>query len=181
MSKLLSATQAIWNGPFYVGKLKQPVKLGDVALKVLETVWRGGVLVSVATLVAIGVFATIDIKKNWDNEKFVNRDPALSLDGRLRMAVTYPDSSCDQNKPIGVKITNLSNDIINWYRWSFAANYEGRSTNLLWGKSGAYSDADYIINPRGSVSFCHAIPPELDGLMGDKGIVFSPNDVSTSR
>lgn len=190
MSKLLSATQAIWNGPFYVGKLEQPVKLGDVVLKVLETVWRGGVLVSVAALVAIGVYTAIDIKKDWDSEKFINHDPALSLDGRLRMAVTYPDSGCDSNKPVGVKITNLSNDRIDWYKWSFAANYEGHSTNLLWGKDGSYFDNDLVISPRGSVEFCHAIPPALDGLgltggngrvTGGNHIVFSPNDVGTRR
>lgn len=181
MSKLLGAAHAIWNGPFYIGNIEKPVKLGDVALKLLETVWRGGVLVCVAVLVTLGVNIALDLKKQWDTEKMLNRDPAVSEDGRLRLAVTYPDSDCDKDKPIRVKILNLSNDKIFQYNWSFAARYEGRSTNLLWGKIGAYSDSDYVINPRGSVEFCQPIPHALDGLMGGERIVFSPNDVSTRK
>ena len=37
----MSILGAIWNGPFDVGKLTQPVSVGDVLLKILEVLWRG--------------------------------------------------------------------------------------------------------------------------------------------
>lgn len=43
-----------WNGPFHIGPLHQPVSVGDVLLKVLETLWR-----AVMTLVYIAAVVTI--------------------------------------------------------------------------------------------------------------------------
>jgi hypothetical protein len=56
--RLGRAVRAVWNGPFHIGKLSRPVSVGDVLLKMLETMWRGaigliGVVVSVVAAYAL--------------------------------------------------------------------------------------------------------------------------------
>lgn len=185
MSKVLGAIRAVWNGPFHVGKLQQPVKIGDVAAKVLETVWRAGVILSCVISIALLVSGVSHMIREAQREQMVresrNYDAAVSYDRRLRISVTHPAAECPAGRPINVTVSNLSNDHISWYRYSFGARYEGRSTNLLLGEEGAYATSDYILSPRSSLSYCHAIPPALAGLMNGERVVFFPNGVSSNR
>jgi|GEM_PF-3134766 len=45
----------IWNGPFYVGPLVQPVALGSAILKILEVGWRGSIVLIAVATVAVGL------------------------------------------------------------------------------------------------------------------------------
>ena len=54
---LLDWLKIVWNGPFHIGPLSQPVSVGDVLLKVLETIWRAFIsLVYLALLTTAVVF-----------------------------------------------------------------------------------------------------------------------------
>ena len=39
-ASLKPAWTRVWNGPFYVGPLVQPISVGSAILKVLEVAWR---------------------------------------------------------------------------------------------------------------------------------------------
>jgi len=48
--RYMSIIRSIWNGPFHVGKLAQPISVGDVLLKILEVLWR-----LVISIIALGL------------------------------------------------------------------------------------------------------------------------------
>lgn len=46
--------RSVWNGPFYIGPLVQPISLGSALIKVFEVAWRAA-LISVGVILAIAI------------------------------------------------------------------------------------------------------------------------------
>jgi hypothetical protein len=46
----------VWNGPFYVGQLTQPISLGSAFLKLLEVLWRFVVLAVTSAFIAWAIY-----------------------------------------------------------------------------------------------------------------------------
>ncbi|MNE31317.1 hypothetical protein D3C87_1296240 [compost metagenome] len=73
--------QQIWNGPFFIGKLSQPVSVGDAIMKVLETLWRTAVLtvLAIAALIAwVYVDGSIKNRRNAEALKSVVADAGVN-------------------------------------------------------------------------------------------------------
>jgi hypothetical protein len=76
-------------------------------LKIIETIWRGGVLACGAFfLIAAGAWTFVFLEAGLRGTNDYD-DPSLSYDRRLRLAVSYPNNACNPTEPIGVTITNL--------------------------------------------------------------------------
>jgi hypothetical protein len=67
---------AVWNGPFYIGKLERPLSLGDVAMKLLETVWRASVL---AVCAVAGIVACIAVVETLPEPKPLHEKVEASI------------------------------------------------------------------------------------------------------
>lgn len=89
--------QKIWNGPFYIGKLSQPVSVGDAILKVLETLWRTAVIAVIAIAVLIAwVYLDSSIKNRRNDEalKDVIADAGVNVEcGPGQFAVVIRNDS----------------------------------------------------------------------------------------
>lgn len=123
-----SLGRRIWNGPFAAPPLQQPVSVGWVLLKVLETLWR--LLVILAVLG--GLLAA------W-----VYIDPIVNPPLRNQLAVLVRDNdpgcAASPTKPIGVEVRNRSKVIVGEWLLEMNAYEEGRSSDL--------ADRDYVSNP----------------------------------
>ena len=93
--------RAIWNGPFYIGRLERPVTVGEAVMKVLETAWRAAVLIVAAYAAVIAWL----IFSSWRGEKI--REAA-------RETVTYHASAdltrCPRTAPIFISVHNPSKE-----------------------------------------------------------------------
>ena len=151
-----AAARAVWNGPFYIGKLTRPVSLGEVAMKLLETTWRG------ALILAFGVSFLLAAGIAWDA-----RPPPPSLEDQIAGVATLDGASCDASSPLRVALTNHSKEKVGLVRFKVSAYEQGRSTDLA---NGAYRyNSDAIIPPRETVAMCFEAPAlngphELAGL-----------------
>lgn len=95
--------RSIWNGPFYIGKLTQPVSVGDVMMKVLETLWRTalvGVALFAGLIALILGNSRMESRRNDDAERNVvvnaHRDPscqpgefAVTIQNNSKYTITY--------------------------------------------------------------------------------------------
>lgn len=89
--------RAIWNGPFYIGPLERPVSVGDVLMKVLETLWRTG-------LVIIGLAATaLVLLLAWTWKTSEEQKRALE---QMQISVRYDPDICGADRPLVVTFTN---------------------------------------------------------------------------
>lgn len=89
--------RAIWNGPFYIGKLERPVSVGDAIMKILETLWRVGIIGLIgfaALLVALSY-------SSWSANQV--RDQALA-DTDIVVRANF--AGCPVGSPIEVTLGN---------------------------------------------------------------------------
>ena len=89
--------RAVWNGPFYVGPLTRPISVGDVLMKLLETLWRAAVIMVAAVAALLAMLWTQD-KRASDA-----RDKALR---NTTVAASYDPDTCGFARPIKVLVTN---------------------------------------------------------------------------
>ena len=89
--------RVIWNGPFYIGKLERPVSVGDAIMKVLETAWRGAVII-VAAFAALFSYIAYD---SWSK----SRAEAAALT-TTEIVASYNPAVCGDSQPIEVVIGN---------------------------------------------------------------------------
>lgn len=89
--------RAIWNGPFYIGPLERPVSVGDVMMKVLETLWR-------TALVVIGLATTVMLLfLGWSWKTSEDQKRALA---QMQISVRYAPDYCGAGKPLLITLTN---------------------------------------------------------------------------
>lgn len=91
--------KAAWNGPFYIGRLQSPVSVGDVLMKVLETLWRGAILcVAAIALFVVGVLVVAEKDKRASARAVSNTPISISID----------TDACPRAAPLLVSVENRS-------------------------------------------------------------------------
>lgn len=147
MVRMIGAVaRAVWNGPFYIGKLVRPVSLGDVAMKVLETIWRGVILFLAAIAVVIAVAVA------WDA-----RPTPPSLAEQIVGTASLGNRDCDATYPLHVALKNNSKQRVGTINFRVAAYEPGRSTNLAALGSDTYT-SDVIIPATKTLTMCWQAP-----------------------
>ena len=163
-----------WNGPFHVGELRQPVSVGDVLLKLLETLWRTFMtIVYLAAAVALLGFlwaVVLEPRIFPPAKKFVLAE-AVFDDGTDRTVpppriTIYPIGEkpppevkpfrCSPGYPLKVMFWNNGKSAVQDVSVSVTGTSEGNTT--------AFVDLPYlrlprIIGPKLGWQTCYAIGP----------------------
>jgi hypothetical protein len=164
------AFRAIWNGPFYIGKLSQPVSIGDTLMKILETAWRTlaavVILILIVALMISGwayilnpVFFPpakdyLEISVEFDDgTKHIPPTVSLPVAG-IASTVKIP-FRCDKSYPMKVTIANNGNRPISDVRFSLVGRAAGFSTNYISG--GDYFESPKIIKPHMGWMSCYSV------------------------
>jgi hypothetical protein len=143
-----TAARAVWNGPFYIGKLARPVSLGDVAMKLLETIWRGAILLVAAITVATVVAIALDA-----------RPVPPALKDQIVGAASVGNPDCDATYPLHVALQNKSKERVGTIMFNLEAYEPGRSTNLLPLTRSSEYISDLIIPAGKTGTMCFQVPP----------------------
>ncbi|WP_157783472.1 hypothetical protein [Rhizorhabdus wittichii] len=141
----------IWNGPFHMPPLARPVSVGDVLLKILETIWRGLIgLVAIAALIAGAIYLWVEyVGPRPLGEKIIGH------------AVIDKKVCSDEKYPLAIALTNSSSKSIGSVRFDIEARRRGNSANLNEYDS-RYPETTWIINPKSWIRQCWALPPALE-------------------
>lgn len=145
---------SIWNGPFFIGKLSPPVSVGDVLLKIMETVWRLLVAaIGLVLLIALALVAWIYVL-----------EPSLfpPLKDQIEVEAMFDDGSgpppinispagaqveepfhCSPEFPLKIKFANRSSEPVGRVGFSIEGYEQGRSRNLV--RNGGWREADAVI------------------------------------
>ena len=162
--KLGGAARAIWNGPFYIGKLTQPASVGDVLLKILETIWRAIVSV-LAFLGVMGVIAGAWVQ-------IIEQIFFPPLKKQLDITVIYdvegstpppiyigkPDKKpkrCSADYPLKVAIINRSSETVREVAFDLEVRRPGFSKDL---STASAHESDAILKPGYSYTACWSLP-----------------------
>lgn len=161
---------AIWNGPFYIGKLSQPVTVGDVLLKLLETLWRAVVSV-IAILLALGASLAawiyviepvifppakgkVEISADYDDGTGVVITNIPPPGGGSYAKQPPKPFRCSKDYPIKVTIMNKSRDEITDVTFSLEAFMPNSSRNVI-KTSGSYRN-DVVLKPKSGWITCYS-------------------------
>lgn len=139
--------RAIWNGPFYIGPLTRPVSVGDVLMKVLETAWRGAVLIGGT----VGAFVAWFLIGDWFDERATN---AAKL--KTDVIVRYDIEACPTSAPIHALIGNRSNRTLSWVSYEVQVLDRPGGRNVAPDRLTRLTVSDPIAPGRG-LAFCHSL------------------------
>ena len=107
--------RAIWNGPFYIGKLTSPTSVGDAILKVLETLWRGVIVFGLGCVAFVAVF----LASSWfDSRRDADALRSVLADARL-------DPACPRGE-FAVTIRNNSKYTLHYVDYRVVMTLRGR-------------------------------------------------------
>jgi hypothetical protein len=113
--------RAIWNGPFYIGKLERPISVGDALMKVLETLWRAAIV----ALVAFGLFVAALSYDSWrQNRRDEVAGRTVVIDARANFSV------CPSDYPILVAIRNEGRKTISYVSYRIEIIDPALSVNI---------------------------------------------------
>jgi len=175
--KLKSIIFAFWDGPFHVGVLSSPVSIGDVLLKVLETIWRAAALLFLLGL-ALAVFVLGAIV--WDEHLESVFSPPL--ESKVSAEVHHyegpmPDGwpllenadgsagfsvPCMSTYPLSVTFSNESDRPIGRTVFSIVGTYPGRTSNQLDYASNLESDAVILPGYKWQTCYSARHPADVD-------------------
>ncbi len=149
---------AIWNGPFYIGKLTQPTTVGDVLAKVLETLWRAVIAIIalvIGTIMAILVWTSaiqpvffppakskLTAFVLYDDGKTVT-PPVITLGDQA----SYGKPQCNSAYPLKLVIVNHGRKAITKIHFSIQGYENDSSRDVL--SDAYYLGLDSIISPNG--------------------------------
>ncbi|WP_300538109.1 hypothetical protein [Sphingosinicella sp.] len=159
MERLKSLSQAIWNGPFHIGRIERPVSVGDAIMKLMETTWRFGVILVIAGvaiwLFGVGINMYRTLASHPDAEKWQDAAYQPLLPKDIEASAVISPSRCPSGTPVVVTFKNNGRMSLGTLYFSFIARQKGRSKNLAAGK---WYQSDAIIDPNQSWSGCWPIP-----------------------
>lgn len=89
--------RAIWNGPFYIGPIARPISVGDVLMKLLETLWRAAVIMVAAFAALLAILWVVDKRASDAQEKALRNTTVVA---------SYDPDTCGFARPIAVLVTN---------------------------------------------------------------------------
>lgn len=157
--KFVELALRIWNGPFHIGKLTQPTSVGDVMLKVLETLWRVIVVVVFAPAVALCLML---VWVSW-----LGPELFPPLKDQIEIAAQYDDGAasiistgsksfrCTKDYPLKVEFYNKSRKTVGDVSFSIEANAREHSTDLA--LDTGYLHFDGIMKPGYGWTQCYKI------------------------
>lgn len=165
--------RSIWNGPFFVGKLTQPVTVGDVMLKILEVLWRGlmalvGLMLGTAAVVAAYVYViepeffppakdSVKVTAIYAAD-FDDPPPAIrTVTGgqALPSMAEVENRKCARDFPIRISIYNNGSKPITGVRYSLEGYQPDYSSNYVLGSD--YVNSERIIPPGEGFSVCQRV------------------------
>ena len=170
----MSLITAIWNGPFYVGKLTQPVSVGDVLLKILEVVWRGliamvALMLGTAAAIAGYIYVITPVFFPPAKDSLVvsasytaeNLQPPPLVTTATGGAPAVPSGEdfaskpCEREYPIRVTILNKGDKPVTKFRFYLEGYQPNLSTNFLDQMGSVTSES--IIQPGYTWSACYSV------------------------
>lgn len=171
----MTIIRSIWNGPFYVGKLVQPVSVGDVFLKILEVLWRAlvvivGIVAGGAATIAAYYFVVSPLLFPPVKDKVVGTafyaanlpepPPVVSVtpaggEPALPTKEEIQKQPCPKLFPIRITIQNDNDEAVTDVSFDLKGYASGFSANYVrdWG----YRSSDRIMPPGGGWSQCYAV------------------------
>lgn len=191
--------EIIWNGPFHIGPLTRPVSVGDVLIKILETLWRA--VIAILTLAgsitgAIAFWALVlepvlfpPLTKRIEATAEYGVDPpppmlsttpmtsskseAAKIQAEMEAQTAYHNYHCSPDYPILVEFHNTSKKTVKNITFKINAFVPGHSKSV----SGFnYLTTDVIILPDRASKSCWNIP--LEGGVRFESLVYAVNIVS---
>lgn len=127
---------AMWNGPFYIGPLARPVSVGDVLMKLLETTWRGGLVLAAAAgvlsvVVVVSEAMQADEANPYDAHTAAAMYESLTLSEQMSGRAVFDRAACpDVAKPLRISLTNGSTENVGLIVYAVDIREAGRSTVL---------------------------------------------------
>jgi len=155
--KTRAIAKAVWDGPFYIGPLSQPVSLGDVVLKLLETVWRTAVgVVALVVTSTIGIALWVMVVEPWVYPPAKDKvtievsydDGSASMPPAINLGPgTDPGAAfrCTEDYPLKIRLSNLSGSPIGNISFSIGARRDGFTRNLI--QRGNWLQTDRVLPP----------------------------------
>ena len=144
--------RAIWNGPFYIGRLEQPVTVGDVLMKCLETLWRGLIVLVCCAVAALALlFGGIELQdRQAERER-----------GAIATTVSSYPAACSPAYPLSIQFTNTSKRTVTGFSYSLQGFEEGRSRDLA-GYGDRYLSEDHILGPGVGLQTCRRLTGDME-------------------
>lgn len=167
---MLRILATIWKGPFYIGQLSQPVSVGDVLLKLLETLWRTAIaIVAVVLIAAAGILAWVYVfepllfppAKNMIEATVTYDDGKTPLPpaiGAIPQPKTY---RCTEDYPLRVSFWNRGKKSVTSINFSIEAYNAGHSTNVI--RNGGSFVQDAVIPAKTGWVSCYAATFDTEG------------------
>lgn len=145
MTRIFKPLKTIWNGPFHIGRIQQPVTLGAAILKILEVLWRLLIVGAVAMALIFMVAVILQV-----------RSPSyVRLSNEIEATVFHDTSICSDEFPLLISFKNNSKQTVGEISFTTIVRATGHSTDLA--KFHSYRE-DAIIRPAGTHSGCWRVP-----------------------
>lgn len=166
--KLGRAARAVWNGPFYIGKLTQPASVGDVLLKILETIWRAivGLILLIVVASAIGgLWVQVLVPAIFPPLKDqIVATAFYDVEGVTPPPIVQKGSDrpekrfrCSADYPLKIVFRNRSSEPAAEIGFAVEARRPGYSKDLVSYSQSTYEN-DYILRPGRAAAQCWALP-----------------------
>lgn len=140
----MRSLQKVWDGPFKTPQLEQPISVGWVLLKILETLWRA---VVVLLLLIAAVLAFV-----WWSE-------AHPLASQVTVQLSRSQEWCRaRGWPIEAFITNNSRKTLGQIDLKFRVYPFGSSQDVAAYAVGSTPELNRIIAPGGVLDWCFSMP-----------------------
>jgi len=147
----MSILAKVWGGPFKAPPMVQPVSVGWVFLKILETVWRLFIIVCASLVLLLGYL--------WASE-----GPTLSSQVRVKVGEQF--GTCkDKEFPIPVLVRNESDQTLGEIALRLRVYQRGNSEDVASYMSSTPRLTD-ILGPNRELFYCFRMPQVEPGSTG---------------
>lgn len=168
--------RAIWNGPFYIGALTSPTSVGDVLLKILETVWRCFIAVTGLILGGVAaIFLWIEVIEPFAFPPLASKiETSVAYDDgtgppptniEIPSRVTASEGGqfrCNSTYPLMLSFSNKSDEPVGRISFQVEAYSVGRTEPVS--TYSPYNTSDSIIQPGYWFVQCWSTPVLPEGI-----------------
>lgn len=147
----MSILTKVWGGPFKAPPMVQPVSVGWVFLKILETLWRIFLIICTAIATIAAYF--------W-----LSQGEHLASQVRVRVGEQF-GSCADKRQPIPVLISNESKKTLGEVDLRFRVYEQGKSRDVV-SYSNSTTELRDILHPGYELGYCFGMPKLEPGSAG---------------
>ena len=140
----ISVIGSLWRGPFAAPPISNPVTVGWVFLKILETIWKGGLLIFAVGAAIVGVILAWPI---------LFPPPTATT----TVSISYRPLNCTASFPFLVDVRNGRGDYLGKVELTLNA-YDAKTGEELTGSSPIRRMITTVLPPRETTSWCIAGP-----------------------